>query len=456
MLSLLQKALVILIIVCAHQISFCVEFDKSLMYKIEQTWEISKVPSGFPVDFCLLTSGSRQYVAYYDQDRRMTVASRSVGSDTWQYKILDSKIGWDSHNYITMTLDRDGHLHVSGNMHCVKLIYFRTETAGDIATLKRYPMTGKLEDRVTYPQFLKDTNEDLIFNYRNGSSGRGMRIYNKYDCATRTWSRLLDQPLLDGQGKRNAYPMGPLRGPDGRFHMVWVWRDTPDCATNHHLSYARSSDLLIWETATSEKIKLPMTLDNTALCVDPIPPRGGIINGCQKLIFDSDDQPVIMYHKSDSDGNMQIYAARFEGKTWKVYQLTDWDKPVLFSGGGSMGFIGISISKPVKLDGGMFTLTHRHRDYGSGRLVIDEKTLKPTDRTVTLPQTHRYPAEMNKPQIDFEGIGIRRATDIGTVDEAGVRYILQWETLGRNFDRPRKSPLPEPSTLRLYKLSRDN
>ncbi len=43
-------------------------------------------------------------------------------------------------------------------------------------------------------------------------------------------------------------PQGPVRGPDGLFHVVWVWRDTPDRATNHHLSYARSRDLQRWET----------------------------------------------------------------------------------------------------------------------------------------------------------------------------------------------------------------
>ena len=47
---------------------------------------------------------------------------------------------------------------------------------------------------------------------------------------------------------------------------------------------------------------------------------------------------------------------------------------------------------------------------------------------------------------------IQRADDIGNSDDETVRYILQWETLGRNRDRPRLPPLPKPSALRLYKL----
>ena len=300
----LRLLLSFLLISCAANVSFSAETIKQPPFVIEESLEIGEVPSGFPVGFSLLTAGTRQYVGYYDKDHRMTIASRRVDSDKWQYQILDSKVGWDTHNYITMAIDRDGHLHVSGNMHCVKLIYFRTDKPGDITTLKRYAMTGKAEDRATYPVFLTDLQGELVFNYRDGGSGNGRRIYNKYNRETRNWSRLLNKPLLDGEGKRNAYPMRPVRGPNGWFHIVWVWRDTPDCATNSYLSYAKSRDLIGWESALGEKVELPMTLGNKSLCVDPIESGGGIINGCQRLIFDADDRPVITYHKSDANGNM--------------------------------------------------------------------------------------------------------------------------------------------------------
>jgi hypothetical protein len=31
-------------------------------------------------------------------------------------------------------------------------------------------------------------------------------------------------------------------GPDGRYHLIWLWRDNAD-----HLCYARSPDLRSWE-----------------------------------------------------------------------------------------------------------------------------------------------------------------------------------------------------------------
>ena len=420
-------------------------------FKLEKSMDIATVPAGFPVGFCLLTDGPRQYVAYYDQQRRMTIASRTVDSDSWQFQILPTQIGWDSHNYITMAVDDDGHLHVSGNMHAVKLIYFRTEAPGDITTLQPYPMTGELEQRATYPRFLTDHTGTLVFTYRHGGSGNGMRIYNKYDTRTRTWSRLIDSPLLDGEGKRNAYPSKPVRGPDGMFHTVWVWRDTPDCATNHYLSYARSKDLVHWESAFGEKVALPMKLGNKALWVDPIPSGGGIINGCAKLIFDANDQPVISYHKSDPDGNMQVYAARAGAGKWHRHRLTDWAKPVKFSGNGSMGFIGIRISGLTRVEPGVLTLGYRHRDYGSGQLVIDEETLRPLARNVA--RMREYPRELGRVQNGFPGMEIQRANDTGNSGKSDVRYVLQWETLGRNHDRPRQSPLPAPSMLRLHQLT---
>jgi hypothetical protein len=418
---------------------------------VSETIEISKVPSEFPVGFSLLTTPQRQYAAYYDQDRNMTVASRALDSTRWGYQILPAKIEWDSHNYVTMALDSAGHLHVSGNMHCVPLIYFRTEKPGDITTLKAAKMTGELEDRVTYPRFFEDNEGRLVFTYRHGGSGNGINLYNRYDTETKTWSRLLDTPLFDGEGKRNAYPNGPVRGPDGWFHVHWVWRDTPDCATNQHLSYARSRDLIYWESAFGQKVALPIRYDQKELVVDPIPPGGGIINGGHRLQFDSENKPVFAYHKSDVVGNMQIYAARPENGKWKLAVLTDWIHPVPFSGGGSMGFIGIRITDFEKAGPDEFTVSYRHKDYGSDSLSFDVRTLSLLEKPRTA--AARFPSALGKIVGGFPGMEIRRADDMGTCGNPSVRYLLQWETLDANRDRPRQAPLPSPSTLRLYQLT---
>lgn len=102
-------------------------------------------------------------------------------------------------------------------MHAVRLLYFRTEMPGDISTLRKFYMTGKNETRCTYPKFMRDADNRLIFHYRDGGSGNGNEIYNVYDLKTKSWNRLLDRSLTDGRGKMNAYMSGPTRGADGWF-----------------------------------------------------------------------------------------------------------------------------------------------------------------------------------------------------------------------------------------------
>jgi hypothetical protein len=419
-------------------------------YRVTETIELDKVPSWFPVGFCLLTHGDRQYVAYYNEHHQMIVAQRKLGSRQWQTMELPTKVGWDSHNYITMAVSRDGLLHLAGNMHCVPLIYFQSHEPGDITTLRRRPMNGWEEQRCTYPRFLTTADGELLFMYRSGGSGNGRRLLTRFSIDTWCWTDFLETPLFDGEGKRNAYPIGPTKGPDGLFHVVWVWRDTPDCATNHHLSYARSRDLESWETAGGIPVKLPLTLDQSELCVDPIPPGGGIINGCEKLAFDSDNRPVIAYHKLDDKGHMQIFVARFQQAQWCRHPITTWEKNISFGGGGAMPFIGIKISSLQRLPPDMLFINYRHRDYGSGRIVLREDTLQPVHRDVTIPRP--YPRALSKPTIAFEGISVRMAYDLGTPKDPNTKYLLRWETLGPNHDRPRKPPLPPASTLTLVKL----
>jgi len=152
----------------------------------------------------------------------MAVGVRTLGQRQWQTVKLESKVGWDSHNGITIAIDANGDLHLAGNMHGVPLLYFRTDIPGDITTLQRQPMTGKNEQRCTYPHFLSDTSGRLVFHYRDGGSGNGRRFYNGYVLRSRTWSRLFETSLFEGQGERNAYPGGPVLGPDKRFHIIWV------------------------------------------------------------------------------------------------------------------------------------------------------------------------------------------------------------------------------------------
>ncbi|OYW81950.1 MAG: hypothetical protein B7Z26_04255 [Asticcacaulis sp. 32-58-5] len=287
---------------------------------------IDKVWAGHSVGFAVTTSASHIYVAYYDANRQLTVAQRPVNNPAhWVYHKVDTWLGWDSHNLIAMALDKDGALHVAGNMHVDPLTYFRSDPSGDVRGLKRVPVmvTASRETAMTYPVFLKNADGRLIFKYRDGSSGRGNEIYNIYDEATDSWQALTSAPLVDGEGKRNAYFVGPVQGPDGWFHMAWVWRDSPHAETNHDLSYAKSRDLINWQAADGRALALPIRLIEADI-VDPVPVKGGMINNNTVVGFDNKGWAMITYHKYDQAGNTQIWVARREGNRWHTRQISHW------------------------------------------------------------------------------------------------------------------------------------
>jgi len=311
---------------------------------------IDNVWAGQPVGFSLITDKNRQYIAYYNADRNMVVGQRNLDEPKFNLTILPATsretsggtstvLGWDSHNSVTIGIDPDGYIHLAGNMHVHPITYFRSTKPNDISTLvQEMKMVGSNETRCTYPHFMNSREGDLIFHYRDGASGSGNEIYNLFNSKTRKWQRLLDTPLTDGQGLMNAYQTQPTLLADNWYHVYWVWRDTPDCSTNHDLSYIKSPDLKNWYNAFGEKIKLPVTLDDKSVIVDPIPAKGGIINLAASLCFDKKGSPLFAYQKYDGKGNLQFYTARLSGKKWVVKQLTNWDYRWEFSGGGSIVF----------------------------------------------------------------------------------------------------------------------
>lgn len=376
--------------------------------------DVQPVWSGHPVGFALLTHEDRQFVAFFRQydnngtiEHRLSFAQRYLNSSTWTFHHTTQTTPWDSHNYMTMAVDDDNYIHVSGNMHVDPLRYYRSTQPLDITSIdvsQSTPMVGELESAVTYPLFLRDPANRLIFNYRDGASGAGDTIYNVYDHKTQTWSRLLDTPLLDGEGLRNAYPWGPILGPDGYMHLIWVWRDSSDASTNHTVSYMKSPDLENWYAADGSKLTLPITYGNAAVVVDPVPVQQGLLNGGQKIGFDSEDRPVLSYYRyenyTDLTAATQIFNARFESGAWQVRQTSNWNYRWEFSGGGTIA--GDIYVNEVKLDDSGH-LTQRVGNAVEGSALW---TLSETDFSILSSQTPPalHPTELSEKHHIFPGV----------------------------------------------------
>ncbi|MFC1452165.1 BNR repeat-containing protein [Verrucomicrobiota bacterium] len=407
--------------------------------------DIAEVPGGFPVLFTLLTAEDRQFVAYYDKEHRMTVAARALDEDEWQTRVLPEKVGWDNHNYVTIAADRDGYLHLSGNMHVVPLVYFRTMEPWDITTFERARMVGKEEGHCTYPNFFYDQHQKLHFRYRDGGCGDSVDFVNVYDCDARTWSRLREGPMFDGEKARTAYPGNPILGPDGWFHIVWVWREEPECETTHDPGYARSRDLIDWETIDGTPIHGPITFQHRETIIDPIPVNAGLINGSLSLGFDSRQRPLALYHKFDEHGNTQAYVARFERGAWVPHQLTDWDYRWEFQGRGGIIF-RIRLAPLRAHAPGQLAFRFEHAKYGRGLCILDEDTL---ERIEIVPDRF-YPEHLCSPQSDDENMQVWWREDSNAAATAPVRHVLRWETLPHNRDKKPDVRVLPTSMLRLY------
>lgn len=437
------RCVVGVLVVCGFRLPGALAAEGPLM-KTAEVIDIGPAWSGIPVSFALITRWDHQFVAYYDDQRRLTVAARTFDRRTWNVVRLPEQIGWDSHNYIAMAVDDDGCIHISANMHVVPLIYFRSKHPCDIHSLQRESMIGRDETKCTYPRFFRGPRKELLFTYRSGVSGNGEQIYNVYDHASRSWQRLLDRPLTSGQGKMNAYIHGPVLGPDGFYHICWVWRDQKGCEFNHDLCYARSRDLIRWETSAGKPLELPITAQ-TAEVVDPVPVRGGLINGNHRVGFDSQRRLIISYQKSDEHGNTQIYAARFVDGRWTTHQTSTWDYRWEFTGGGSIEY-DIQFG-PVQVDRqGRLCQSYRHIKYGAGTWILDEQTLKVAGQAQ---DRLERPAEIEVAQSDTPGMKVRWCVGSGRSPQDDLRYMLRWETLDSNRDKPR-DPVPPPSMLKLY------
>ncbi|MBR5758087.1 MAG: BNR repeat-containing protein [Thermoguttaceae bacterium] len=431
--------------------------DGSPTWKLREREEISDACNNVAIGFTFVPRQDAMYVGFYSYDHTMTIGRRAYDAERWELKKLPTKISSDSHNYIAMTFDSDDVLHVSGNMHASPLIYFRAKKPNDIESLEQVKsMVGDLENRCTYPTFLRDKGGRLIFTYRDGSSGNGNQIWNVYDEASKTWSRLLDKPLFDGQGQMNAYFRGPTLGTDGFFHVCWVWRDTPDAATNHDLSYVRSPDLIHWEKSNGEPCELPITIE-TGEIVDPVPAKGGILNSHVALSFDQENRVVLTYTKYDEKGRLQIWNARLENDGWRKVAATNWDFTWNFSGGGSLfnelGMSGVRVASPDKL-ALSWTQVPQNK---SGVVYLDADTLEPCDAPPKSDVKRRpdYSPEDAKALNDVETNDERLHAASATSEVNGERWVFRWERPDANRDRPIPGDPPEPTTFRVFKFERN-
>ena len=302
-----------------------------------------------------------QYVAYYDSTFRVVIAKRTLGSTTWKITVTPfTGSTADAHNSISLAVDGRGVLHLSWNNHNTPLKYARGIRPGSLE-FKEATMIGNREQRATYPEFYNMPNGDLIFLYRNGASGSGNIILNRYDAKSGSWTRVQDN-LIDGENKRNAY-MQTAVDSKGTIHISWVWRESPDVASNHDLGYARSGDGgKTWEKSNGEKYPLPINA-RTAEYIARIPQNSELINQTSMAADGNGNVYIATYWRDQNSAVPQYRLVYFDGSTWRTSQVSNRTTAFTLSGGGTKR---IPISRPqVLVDSRKVIILFRDVDRGS-------------------------------------------------------------------------------------------
>jgi hypothetical protein len=309
---------------------------------IGEAWAANSVNATVFRNDPITTHADRQYAAYYNADGRVVLAARTLGDTRWETRVTDQTGNiQDAHNVISIIADGDGFLHVSWDHHGHPLRYARSRSPGSLELSPKAPMTGKNEGNVTYPQFFLLPDGDLVFLYRDGESGRGNLVLNRYDTEGRGWTQVQSN-LVSGEGARNAYPQACV-DVKGVIHLSWVWRETPDVATNHDLCYARSGDGgRTWTRSDGAAYTLPVTAA-TAEVAASIPQQHELINQTS-MCADGEGRPMIAtYFRPPGQQVVQYFIVRHDGGRWNTVQVSNRTRPFTLSGGGSKA---IPISRP--------------------------------------------------------------------------------------------------------------
>ena len=336
---------IIIILFLIH--SFCInaaaqKINNSNTVYVDSGWANNSVNTVVFRKNSLCTYQNTQYISFYNKDAVVVLGKRKLGTKKWNLVTTNFKgNAADAHNSISIITDGNGYLHLAWNHHNSQLHYSKSIEPGSLQMTEEFAMTAISENNVTYPEFYLLPNGNLLFLYRDGASGQGNLVINRYDTKENKWQQL-HKNLIDDEGQRNAYWQACI-DKKGTMHLSWVWRSSADVASNYDLCYAKSTDGgLTWKNSANKKYSLPISAA-TAEYVCRIPQKSELINQTSMFADENGNPFIASYWKDKDDFIPQYHIAYNMKRKWQI-QNTGFRKTAFSLSG--MGIKHIPISRP--------------------------------------------------------------------------------------------------------------
>jgi hypothetical protein len=276
----------------------------------------------------------------------------------------------DAHDALSLIVDGEGYIHLAANHHNQQLQYFRGSAPGvlPMSTADRKYMIGTshgqesaAESSVTYVEFYRMKNSgNLLFAYRQGGSGSGYMVLNRWIVAEKRWervhNRLLDGTLRAANGSTFSPYWQMYMDETDTIHLSWTFRESPAVETNSHEYYTYSTDEgTTWRRKSNGEAytTLPIGPSDTSNAAQRaeriwnIPQSRNLMN--QTNMTGEGGNPYILTYFSDTRtgnpglGPMQYRVIYNNGGGWKITQVSyrtyndnTTSKPVFLSGGGTI------------------------------------------------------------------------------------------------------------------------
>lgn len=319
---------------------------KSNLVEIGDGWSKNSVNAAIFRKNSMVSTANYQFAAYYNSNAHVVIARRKNNSSDWEIKETKLKGNIrDAHNVICIMTDGEGYLHIAYDHHNNPL-HYAVSTTPEGLTFQEAKMIGENEGRVTYPEFYQFSNGDLLFAYRDGGSGNGNLVLNKYDLKEETWHRVQSN-LIDGEGQRNAYWQLYL-AENNHIYLSWVWRENPNVASNHDMCFAYSADGgKTWLRSDETAYELPINIKNAEV-VYPIPQNSNLINQTAMTADEDGNAYIATYFKEHPDSCTQFFIIYQHNDEWNITQTTN--RTLDFQLGG-VGSRSIPISRPQLIAG---------------------------------------------------------------------------------------------------------